>query len=62
VKWCFFQTESLVLGSVFRLLEIVLPDMQQSRDVIEDIERAKGTVLAAVFAFVASQMPLKTNH
>jgi hypothetical protein len=42
VKWCFFQTESLVLGLVFGLLEIVLSDTQQSRGLIEDIERAKG--------------------
>jgi hypothetical protein len=43
---------SLVLGLVFGLLEIMLSDAQQSRDVIEDIERAKGnsfdTLLAAV--------------
>jgi hypothetical protein len=58
--------ESLVLGLVLGLLEIVLSDTQQSRDGIEDIERAKGdsfdTLLAAVFASVASQMPLKANH
>jgi hypothetical protein len=36
----FFQAENLVLGLVFGLLEIVLSDTQ-SRDVIEDIERAK---------------------
>jgi hypothetical protein len=42
VKWCLFQTESLVLGLVFGLLEIAPSDKQQSRDGIEDIERAKG--------------------
>jgi hypothetical protein len=42
VKWCFSQTESLALGLVFGLLEIVLSDTQQSRGLIEDIERAKG--------------------
>jgi hypothetical protein len=36
------QTGSLVLGLVLGLLEMVLSDTQQSRDVIEDIERAKG--------------------
>jgi hypothetical protein len=37
-----FQIERLVLGLVFRSLEIVLSDTQQSSDVIEGIERAKG--------------------
>jgi hypothetical protein len=35
------QTGSLVLGLVLGLLEIVLSDTQQSRDGVEDIERAK---------------------
>jgi hypothetical protein len=43
------------------LLEIVLSDTQRSRNVIEDIEMGKDTLLAAVFAAVASQMPLKTT-
>jgi hypothetical protein len=37
-----FQTESLVLGLAFGLLEIVPSDAQRSRDVIEDIAREKG--------------------
>jgi hypothetical protein len=35
-----FQVETLVRGLVFGLLEILLSDTQQSRDGIEDIERA----------------------
>jgi hypothetical protein len=44
---------------VFGLLEIVLSDTQQSRDVIEGIERAKGdsldTLLAAVLPLNAAE-------
>jgi hypothetical protein len=37
-----FHIESLVHGIVFGLLEIVLSDVQQSRDAVEDIKRAKA--------------------
>jgi hypothetical protein len=57
VKRRLFQIESLVLGLVVELLEIVLFDTQQSRDVIEDIERAKGNSASRSIASVASQMP-----
>jgi hypothetical protein len=57
VKRRLFQIESLVLGLVVELLEIVLFDAQQSRDVIEDIERAKGNSASRSIASVASQTP-----
>jgi hypothetical protein len=43
-----FQIESLALGLVFGLLEIVLSETQQSRDVMEGKGYSFDTLLAAV--------------